>query len=121
MSRLEQTLVFFPVRYPDGDWQPRDLEFADALFPAADGVQLHAWYVPHAHPRAVILFSHGNGGNLSHRADAIRTLSQRLRTTVMIFDYRGYGRSKGAPSITGVLLDARAARAWLAERAGLSE
>ena len=34
----------------------------------------------------------------------------------MIFDYRGYGRSEGQPYEEGVLADARAARAWLAER-----
>jgi fermentation-respiration switch protein FrsA (DUF1100 family) len=37
----------------------------------------------------------------------------------MAFDYRGYGRSEGAPTETGVLDDARAARAWLADRAGM--
>jgi uncharacterized protein len=39
---------------------------------------------------------------------------------VLIFDYRGYGRSEGKPSEAGVLADARAARAWLADREQLS-
>ena len=40
---------------------------------------------------------------------------------VLIFDYRGYGRSEGKPNEPGILRDARAARAWLAQREGIAE
>jgi fermentation-respiration switch protein FrsA (DUF1100 family) len=120
MVFFEQSLVFFPTRYPDGDWHPYGLTFEDAEFRAVDGTRLHGWFVPCDNPRAVILFSHGNGGNLSHRADILREL-HRLRAAVMIYDYRGYGRSEGSPEEPGILADARAARAWLAKRAGISE
>ncbi len=43
------------------------------------------------------------------------------RAAVLVFDYRGYGRSEGSPTAKGVLADARAARAWLAKRTGVSE
>jgi fermentation-respiration switch protein FrsA (DUF1100 family) len=39
----------------------------------------------------------------------------------LLFDYRGYGRSSGKPSEAGILDDARAARLWLANRAGMPE
>ncbi len=39
--------------------------------------------------------------------------------SVLVFDYRGYGRSEGTPNEAGILADARAARAWLAGRAGI--
>ncbi len=120
MVFFEQSLIYFPTRYPDGYWHPSDLTFEDADFRAADGKKLHGWFVPCEKPRAVILFSHGNGGNLSHRADILRELHQR-RAAVMIYDYRGYGRSEGSPDERGILADARAARAWLAKRAGISE
>jgi len=118
---LEDSLVFYPVRYPEGDWQPPGLDFTDAWFASADGTQLHGWYVPREKPCAVILFCHGNAGNISHRADLLRILNRRLGATVLIFDYRGYGRSQGKPSEPGVYADARAARAWLAEHAGVAE
>lgn len=118
---FEESLIFFPSKYPEGNWQPRGLEFEDAWFTAADGVKLHGWYVPCQSPRAIVLFAHGNAGNLSDRADMLRYLSGPLRTSVMIFDYRGYGRSEGQPNEEGVLADARAARAWLAQRAGVRE
>lgn len=117
---FENSLIYFPSVYPEGDWQPHGLAFEDAWF-EADGKKLHGWYVPHEQPRAVLLFAHGNAGNLSYRAESIDTLVKRLRVSVMIFDYRGYGRSTGSPNEAGILADARAARRWLAHRAGIRE
>ena len=114
MVFFENSLIFFPSVYPEGNWNPRDLEFEDAWFEAADGTRLHGWYCRAQDPRAVVLLAHGNGGNLSDRADIVRVLVDRLGASVMIFDYRGYGRSAGSPSQAGVLADARAARRWLA-------
>ena len=121
MMIFENSLIFFPTRYPGGIWKPPGLEFEDAYFEAADATKLHGWYVPHDDPRAVVLFAHGNGGNLSHRWDTLKELNDNLGVSVMIFDYRGYGRSEGSPNEKGVLADARAARAWLAQRAGIPE
>jgi hypothetical protein len=118
---FEESLIFFPTRYPDGDWQPDWLAFEDAWFEADDGVKLHGWYAGHDDPRAVILFCHGNAGNVTHRADTLRTLHEFVGASVLIFDYRGYGRSEGSPYEEGVLADARAARAWLATREGIAE
>jgi fermentation-respiration switch protein FrsA (DUF1100 family) len=117
---FEESLIFFPSKYPDGAWNPPELTFEDAWFEAADGTKLHGWYVPHDRPRAVALFAHGNAGNLSHRADLLQALN-RLGVAVLAFDYRGYGRSGGSPNEEGVLADGRAARKWLAERAGVPE
>jgi uncharacterized protein len=121
LGNLERRLLFAPVRYPDGNWQPRGIKFEDAWFASADGTRLHGWYFPHERPRAIVLFCHGNAGNVALWADAARTLHDRASVAVLLFDYRGYGRSEGVPSEAGVLADARAARAWLAERAGIDQ
>jgi hypothetical protein len=120
MMLREETFLYFPVKYPEGDWNPPGLVFEDAWFDAADGTHLHGWFVPCEHARAVALFAHGNAGNLSHRAELLADL-HRLGVAVLAFDYRGYGRSAGSPTEAGVLADGRAARAWLAKRAGISE
>jgi uncharacterized protein len=120
MMLMENSLIYFPSVYPEGIWDPPGLEFEDAWFEAADGTKLHGWYVPRANPRAVVLVAHGNGGNLSHRYELLQQLAA-LNVSTMIFDYRGYGRSAGAPSEEGILADARAARRWLATRAGVQE
>lgn len=119
MMLLEKSLIFFPTS--DGDWQPAGLAFEDAWFEADDGTKLHGWLLEHDQPRAHLLFMHGNAGNLTHRAHVVERLRQELNATVMIFDYRGYGRSEGSPDEAGILADARAARAWLADRAGIEQ
>ena len=119
MLNLEDQFLFFPTK--KGDWKPDGLDFQDVYFTADDGVKLHGWYCPCPNPRAVVLHAHGNGGNLANRAPLLRQYQRQLRVTSFIFDYRGYGRSEGTPSVVGILKDARAARKWLAEKTGLKE
>ncbi len=112
---LEEHFIFFPMRYPGGNWRPQGLTVEDAEFVAADGVRLHGWFCPVADPRAVVLVSHGNAGNVTHRADEIRLWQQHLGVSVFIYDYRGYGRSEGRPNESGLYADAHAAYRWLTE------
>jgi uncharacterized protein len=118
---LEDSMIYFPSPYPEGNWNPVGLDFEDAWFASADGTPLHGWYVPRPDARAAVLFCHGNGGNITHRERALKMLNQRAGVSVLIFDYRGYGRSHGKPNEAGVLADARAARHWLAEREKIGE
>lgn len=117
----EELLALFPSRFPDGDWERAERDFEDCWFQTIDGLRLHGWYLRHEDPRAVILFAHGNAGNLSHRASHVRLLRDRFRVSVFVFDYRGYGRSEGVPTIDGLLRDARAAREYLAKREKIAE
>lgn len=120
---LEERVVFVPARYPVGDWnvQALPLPVEDVWFEAPDGTRLNGWYAAHPNPRAVVLFCHGNGGNVTFCWNDLISLYREVRASVLMFDYRGYGRSEGKPSEAGVLSDARAARAWLALRAGVAE
>lgn len=122
MLGLENFLVFQPTAYSATSpaWQPKALKYEDADIASTDGVTLHGWYAPVVAPRAVVLMLHGNGGNISGMADELRAM-QRLNVAALALDYRGYGKSTGSPSERGVLADARAARAWLAKRAGVGE
>jgi fermentation-respiration switch protein FrsA (DUF1100 family) len=117
---LEEVLVFQPQAYPQGYWlKPPGVE--DVWFRSPDGVALHGWFAAAKQPRAVVLFMHGNGGNLTDCREVLQAFRDGLNTTVLVFDYRGYGRSEGKPSEAGVLADARAARHWLAAHAGVAE
>jgi pimeloyl-ACP methyl ester carboxylesterase len=73
-----------------------------------DGQRLHAWYAPGPAEAPTLIWSHGNAGNIGGRAPILVAMARRgLR--VLAYDYRGYGRSSGAPNETGVYLDAVAA------------
>jgi uncharacterized protein len=121
LGRLENALVFIPRSTSVGDWHPAGVVFEDASFQAADGTKLHGWFLPHEKPRAVVLFCHGNEGNVALWRANFGLLHDLAGVAVLGFDYRGYGRSEGSPSEAGIFADARAARAWLAKRAGIPE
>ena len=117
---LEDPIVFQPRAYPDGNWSVgRGVE--DAWFDSADGTRLHGWFAEASQPRAVVLYAHGNAGNVTDRQYVLHLLRDRMNVSVLVFDYRGYGRSAGTPSEEGVLADARAARSWLAARTNVRE
>ncbi|MEN6449035.1 MAG: alpha/beta hydrolase, partial [Thermoguttaceae bacterium] len=95
--------------------------FEDAWFQSPDGTRLHGWYVSQSKPHAAVLFCHGNAGNVTHRAAALKALHDTVGVSVLVFDYRGFGRSEGKPTGANILTDARAARRWLAEREQIAE
>lgn len=118
---LIDMMLFFPTKYPEGDWEAVGLEHEDVWFASADGTRLHGWYCPVESPRAILLFLHGNAGNMATRVEWLSYLRRSLHVATFVFDYRGYGRSEGTPSIAGLLQDARAARAKLRELAGIGD
>lgn len=112
----ENFLVYQPSGPHPEDWQPPGLDYEDVSFTTEDGVQLHGWYCPVPDPKAYVLFAHGNAGNLTYRYPDLLNFTKKLGVTIFAFDYRGFGRSEGYPSERGLLKDARAARAWFAEK-----
>ena len=117
----EDAVVYQPSGPHPEDWIPPELEYEDIYFTNQDGQRLHGWYCAVDDPRAVVLFAHGNAGNISYRYPNLLNLTKELQVTVFAFDYRGYGRSEGLPSEDGIIADTRAARAWLADREGIEE
>lgn len=65
---IVEALLFFPTKFPTGDWEPKDLRFQDVFFNSQDGTKLHGWYCPSDKPRAVVLIAHGNAGHVASRA-----------------------------------------------------
>jgi hypothetical protein len=91
------------------------LDYEDLTLTTSDGVAINAWFVPSDVEGPVVLFCHGNAGNISHRLDTIRLLHD-LGLSVLIFDYRGYGASGGSPSEEGTYRDAKAAWSYLTDQ-----
>lgn len=116
VPRFADRLVYFPSRAHDGGTPAAlGLAYEDVTLSAADGTRLHAWWVPAPGARRAVLLLHGNAGNISHRLDKLAVL-HGLDVSVLLLDYRGYGRSEGAPSEAGTYQDAAAAYAWLRGR-----
>ena len=93
------------------------MDYQDVIIETTDGVTLHGWFVAGRSSR-VLLFFHGNAGNISHRLDSIRQF-QALGLSVLIIDYRGYGQSEGRTTESGIYRDADAAWRYLIENRGM--
>ena len=95
------------------------LDYEDVSLTTRDNEVLHGWYVPATNPAGVVLFLHGNAGNISHRLDSIKIFHE-LDLDVLIIDYRGYGQSSGSASEQGTYLDAQAAWDYLVDKRGIA-
>lgn len=110
----EKGIVFFPERRFVGTPHDWGIElFEDVFFPAADGTRLHGWWVPGPDSRGVIVWFHGNAGNISHRLDNLRRLLDAVGFSIFIFDYREFGRSEGSISKAGTFFDAEGVLRYL--------
>lgn len=111
----QRNIMYQPSRTIKATPQDSGLAYEDVTFRTEDGLTLAGWYVPAPTARGTILFCHGNGGNMSYYAPQVKIFHD-LGWNVLLFDYRGYGRSEGSPTEEGTYLDAEAARAYLMAR-----
>jgi pimeloyl-ACP methyl ester carboxylesterase len=133
---FEDKLIYFPSKYPDGLWDIDNIpsregeitpRIEDCFLQASDGVRIHGWFctpqrktsaaIEPVPAQMVLLWFHGNAGNITYRYDMIRAMMS-LPVRVFIIDYRGYGKSDGKPAERGLYLDARAAWDYLTETRG---
>ena len=107
-----------PGRAPIASPGDIDLDYEVVSLTTSDDERLHGWYVPAEISRGVVLFFHGNAGNISHRLDSIKIFHE-LGLDTLIIDYRGYGQSTGKASEQGTYLDAQAAWDYLIKNRGI--
>jgi len=114
VSLLDQLFVYYPAPWQDRDWRSvSGLPLEDIWFSSSEGTKLFGWYVEAAAHRPVLLWCHGNAGNIIHRLENLRYLFQK-GLSVFVFDYRGYGRSQSIrPSEEGLYEDALGAYDYL--------
>lgn len=109
---LKNSLLFHPNIMVDSSPIEYGLPYEEIWFGGPDGRTLHGWYIPS--PRGsddsqepLFIWFHGNGGNIAHRLSHLRLLYKRVGGSHLLFDYQGYGKSRGKPSIPGILADGR--------------
>lgn len=99
-------LIYQPDHYLHGNPQAFGIELENYYAESGDGTKLHAWTLKSStpNPENLILMFHGNAQNLSSHVFNLAWMTEK-KTDVMIFDYRGYGLSKGTPYPRGVMED----------------
>ena len=114
---MQSRLIYYP-HLPSRQLtsSPADLglEYESVSILTQDQITLHGWFVPALEEKGVLLFFHGNAGNISHRLDSLKIFHD-LGLSTLIIDYRGYGRSQGSISEQGTYFDAEAAWNYLTE------
>src|SRR5438132_1464270 len=107
------TQLFCPTREPLISWKPEHYgipreQAEEVWFEADDGAMLYGWYLRAKNPIASTVYCHGNTGNLTNPAHVMPHLLAS-GMNVLLFDYRGFGRSDGFATLTGVIADTIAA------------
>lgn len=117
---LKRNALFFPERYPSGLWNTSRFPSppTEHFINTSDGVRLHSWLFRSSRIDPLLIWYHGNGGNLTHRADIAAELARR-GVSVLLFDYRGYGRSQGRPTERGLYEDGTAVYDFARDSLGL--
>jgi uncharacterized protein len=127
LTTLLNSLLFLPVREIRVTPAHAGMAYEDVTIETEDGQRLHGWWVPasaraaSSHDAAAdpatghLLLCHGNAGNIGDRVMHAALLCA-AGFDVLLFDYRGYGRSTGRPDEPGTYRDAHAAQAALLAR-----
>ena len=110
---LANRAVYYPSKYPDGPWDTQQFVGAsDAWIETSDGVRIHGWWAQREGAPLATLFLHGNACNITYRAPRIQEIVA-AGSSVLMLDYRGYGKSSGRPSEQGLYRDSEAAFIYL--------
>ncbi|MGP0075400.1 MAG: alpha/beta hydrolase [Bryobacteraceae bacterium] len=113
LYHLARWAVYHPSKYPVGDWDAQRLVGAsDAWIETSDGVKIHGWWVQREDSPWATLFLHGNAGNITNRTRHIQEIVA-AGSSILMLDYRGYGKSTGSPSEQGLYRDSEAGFIYL--------
>ena len=113
-------LFYFPTRDEPTTPAAWGLKFETVDFQSADGTALHGWFIPAKNKpaksaKATVVFSHGNAGSIGHHLGFCAWLAE-ASYNVIIYDYRGFGKSGGSPERRGMIDDVKAAFAYARKR-----
>jgi fermentation-respiration switch protein FrsA (DUF1100 family) len=114
---FQRHLIYFPDKTVFFNPNYINLKFEDIYYKTSDEISINAWLIPVDSSEKIILFCHGNAGNISHRLESIQIFN-RLQLNVFIFDYRGFGKSDGSVSEEGTYRDAMGAWNYLLTQKG---
>ena len=116
MYLFQRSMMYHPNAYLPSPAEAGVPELDEVRLRTEDGLELLAWYKPATSAGAVeIIYFHGNAGNIAHRAQKTRGLTEAGHGLLLV-SYRGFGGNPGKPTEAGFFADARAAHAFLAAR-----
>lgn len=103
---LQEKMIFMPGSLPEGYEYSFSGNFEEVFLTAADGAKLNALHFKVASPKGVVLYFHGNAGELSQWGKVVQKFP-KLGYDVLVMDYRGYGKSTGKRKEASMYADAQ--------------
>lgn len=119
MFIFQRNFIYFPDRTVFFTPNHINLLYDEIYYKTSDNLTINGWFIPADSAKNVVLFCHGNAGNISHRLESIQIFN-RLNLNVFIFDYRGFGKSEGSVDEEGTYLDALGAWDFLLREKGFN-
>jgi hypothetical protein len=110
-------LFYFPTHDEPSTPANWGFKFETIDFKSGDGTPLHGWFIPTRNDKAkaTVVFSHGNAGSMGHHLGFIMWLAEAGYNVVM-YDYRGFGKSGGTVDRRGMINDVKAAFSYAGKR-----
>jgi dipeptidyl aminopeptidase/acylaminoacyl peptidase len=83
-------------RVPDASSDPAQygLTYEEVTFSSRDGLTLRGWFIPALEARGTVIFCHGHAGSMDPDVKYTPAFHKR-GYDVLMFDFRGHGRSEG--------------------------
>ena len=117
---LQEKVVFLPVLLPDEHEYEFEENFEELFLETPNEGKINALHFKIKNPKGVVLYFHGNSGNL-HRWGKIAESLTRFGYDVFVPDYRGYGKSTGPRNEKFLFSDAQFCYDFLKEKYAESE
>lgn len=106
MYFIQDNIMFQPQPLAQEFEYQFEAEFEEFNLWTPDSIALNALHFKVENPKGVILYYHGNAGNLA-RWGQIASQYTAYNYDVVVMDYRGYGKSGGSPSEDSMYADAQ--------------
>jgi len=119
MVLFQNQLIFHPSTQITGTPERLGLPWSEHRVTTSDGLELHGWLVGEPGKGPVVVYSHGNAGNISGRVEIAGEIA-RQGASVFMYDYRGYGKSEGEPDEEGIYADGEAVVHYLRRDLGIA-
>lgn len=116
LMAMESRLIYLPPSPRDSQEEARRSGGEEVWFPAEDQTTLHGWFFSNPGSTRALVYYHGNGEDADQNIQLGSHLRDCLHASILVFDYRGYGHSKGTPFEKGIISDGIAAQNWVAEK-----
>lgn len=123
----QDLLLYYPEQPPQSRLfvdspQRFNLRGENHFITTKDGVKINVVLIKHSNPNApTVIYFHGNAGNIGHRYPNVGDLHRYVGVNVLLVEYRGYGRSDGSPSESGLYLDSEASMDFLLSRPDINK